>query len=122
MEVKKFTRELKRMCNFYYDEEKGYCSDDCPAQNLDCMSLDQPESDIERVVEVVEAWSAAHSRKTRLDVFLEQHPEATLNALGVIPICPLKLIKNHENSRRMCETPGNTCDDCMQKFWSEEVD
>lgn len=42
MDALGFVRELKRMCRSYYDAEKGYCSDDCPAQNFDCMSLDQP--------------------------------------------------------------------------------
>lgn len=73
-------------------------------------------------IAVVEEWAKEHPRKTRQSKFLEQYPEATLNNLGVIPICPLKLISNHKNSNRMCTTPGKTCDECMQAFWSEEVD
>lgn len=122
MEVKKFTRELKRMCNFYYDEEKGYCSDDCPARNLvDCMSLDQPEADIERVIKVVEAWSAAHPRKTRLDVFLEQHLEEKLNAHEVLDSCPITSAV-YEYGSDHCKSPDKSCGLCRRDFWLEEIE
>lgn len=78
--------------------------------------------DAKAQIAIVEKWSKENPRKTRQSKFLEQYPEADLNALGVISICPLRIIKTHENSNRICKTSGKTCDDCMKEFWSEEID
>lgn len=77
--------------------------------------------DAKAQIAIVEKWSKENPIKTRQSEFLEQYPEADLNALGVIPICPLRIIKTHENSNRICKTTGKTCDDCMQEFWNEEI-
>ena len=45
----------------------------------------------EEIVAEVEEWSAAHPRKTRQSVFLEQWPDAPLNTMGVPFVCPLTL-------------------------------
>nr|DAG74401.1 MAG TPA: Sphingolipid Delta4-desaturase (DES) [Caudoviricetes sp.] len=117
MDVLVFVRELKRMRKFYYDPEKGYCSDDCPAKNLDCMSLDQPEEDLERIVGVVEAWSATHPHKTRQRAFLKQYPNAKC-VDGIVAICP-KMI----DASLSC--PGRAdidCPNCRREFWMQEVE
>lgn len=117
MDALEFIKELKRMCRSYYDPEKGYCADDCPAKNLDCMSLDQPQEDIERIVGVVEAWSAAHPRKTRQRAFLKQYPYAKC-VDGIVAICP-KMI----DASLSC--PGRAdidCPNCRREFWMQEVE
>ena len=43
----------------------------------------------EDVVKEVEEWSAAHPRKTRQSVFLEQYPEAQIDDNDVLSVCLL---------------------------------
>lgn len=119
MDALKFVRELKGMCKSYYDEEKGYCSDNCPVKNLDCMSLDQMEEDIERIVKVVENWSYENNRKTRQDLILEQWPNAEICNDNVLSACPKVFDSNF-----VChfDFEHNTCNDCRRDFWLEEVD
>lgn len=75
MDAVKFIKERDRMCKSYYDAEKGYCSDGCPAHDVQCSDLDGLSTDAEELVTRVEEWSAAHPRKTRKSVFLEQYPK-----------------------------------------------
>lgn len=119
MEALRFTRELKRMCKSYYDAEKGYCSDDCPAKNFDCMFLDQLQEDIECIVGVVEAWSAAHLCKTRQRAFLKQYPYAKCGN-SVLVFCPRDI-----DTCFSCLVDSNNnvdCATCRYKFWMQEVE
>ncbi len=125
MDAVKFIEERDRMCKSF----AACACEKCPAfiactdeSYGSCVVIMKSSMNAKDQVAIVEKWSTEHPRKTRQSKFLEQYPEATLNNLGVIPICPLKLIKTHENANRMCETRGKTCDDCMQEFWDEEVD
>lgn len=119
MDALGFVRELKRMCRSYYDAEKGYCSDDCPAQDFDCMSLDQPQEDIERIVKVVEKWSQENNRKTRQSVFLEQWSNAKVFVDGVLDFCPLELDECYP-----CQSTDikMRCQSCRREFWMQEVE
>lgn len=76
----------------------------------------------EDVVKEVEEWSAAHPRKTRQSVFLEQYQETALDGYGVITICPAELSKAHRNSSGGCKNPYDRCDDCRREFWMQEVE
>lgn len=118
MEAFEFIQEIKRMCKSYYDAEKGYCSEDCPVQNLDCMSLDQPEEDIEHIVKVVENWSQENPRKTRQDLILEQWPNAETCKDKVLSACPKVFDSNF-----VChfDFQHKTCNDCRREFWLKEV-
>lgn len=75
----------------------------------------------EDVVKEVEAWSAAHPRKTRQSVFLEQYPNARIDSQAVIYVCPADAYgdkvcpKNEENFHMRC------CD-CRHEFWGQEVE
>lgn len=68
-------------------------------------------------VNVVEKWSAAHPRKTRQSVFLEQWPNVAVSEDGVIKIRPCNL---DVNAKKECL--GVTCDYCRRKFWMQEVE
>lgn len=70
----------------------------------------------EDVVKEVEEWSAAHPRKTRQRVFLEQWPDAPLNNDGFL-FCP----RNVDAKFRCCATLKN-CADCRREFWMQEVE
>lgn len=69
----------------------------------------------EKVVKIVEEWSAAHPRKTRQSVFLEQWPNVAVSEDGVIKIRPCNL---DVNAKKECL--GVTCDYCRRKFWMQE--
>lgn len=62
----------------------------------------------EDVVKEVEEWSAAHPRKTRQSVFLEQYPNARIDRQAVICVCPADAYgdkvcpKNEENFHMLC--------------------
>ena len=62
-------------------------------------------------------WAAAHPRKTRQSVFLEQWPEATLDKDGYLALDPCRLYKN---MRKECA--GKLCADCYREFWGQEVE
>jgi hypothetical protein len=66
MDAIKFIRERKRMCDYY----KG--CEGCPLEGESSFVLLSTAA--ERLVEVVDSWSAAHPRKTRQDIFLGAIP------------------------------------------------
>lgn len=113
MDAVKFIEERNRMCDFY----KGKCTG-CPLVGKPCNGF--RNLDVENTVAEVEAWSAAHPRKTRQSVFLEQYPEARLDGRDVLRICPAEAYgnkvcpKNGENVRMLC------CN-CRREFWMQEV-
>lgn len=76
----------------------------------------------EKVVKLVEEWSAAHPRKTRQSVFLEQYPEASIGKHGVLLVCPCPISASHRNALGGCATIGRGCDDCRKEYWLQEVE
>lgn len=76
----------------------------------------------ESAVKVVEEWSAAHPRKTRQSVFLEQWPTALLTKEGTFAACPMLFSSKYRNADRGCASPYESCDECRREFWSQEVE
>lgn len=70
----------------------------------------------EKVVKIVEEWSAAHPRKTRQSVFLEQYPEASC-VDNILMSCPKVIDKNFS-----CSNTCFNCADCRRDFWMQEVE
>lgn len=73
-------------------------------------------------VKIVEEWSAAHPRKTRQDVFLEQWPEANIGGDGVLQVCPSPIFPSARNADNGCVRPNSTCSECRREFWMQEVE
>lgn len=73
--------------------------------------------DAEQIVKNTEEWSAAHPRKTRQDVFLEQWPNAPILHDGYLGIKPCSL---DEEKGKNCGVIG--CMHCRRKFWGEVVE
>lgn len=77
--------------------------------------------DAAQIVKNTEEWSAAHPRKTRQSVFLEQFPSARIDSQAVIYVCPADAYgdkvcpKNEENVHMLCR-------DCRREFWTQEVE
>ena len=100
MDAVKFIRERRRM---YRVTGRG----------LTILAETIPAED---VVKEVEEWSAAHPRKTRQNVFLEQFPKAKI-VEGALAICPYNL-----GLIDRCESEvGKLCFDCRREFWMQEV-
>ncbi len=77
-------------------------------------------SSAEDVVKEVEEWSAAHPRKTRQSVFLEQWPEGELNNSGCLMVCPKRVSTECRNTYRNCT--NRLCSECCREFWMQEVE
>lgn len=71
-------------------------------------------------VKVVEEWSAAHPRKTRQSVFLEQYPEAEIDNCGYLRLCPKRISADCRNRYGNCA--NRKCTDCHKEFWGHEVE
>ena len=77
--------------------------------------------DAAQIVKNTEEWSAAHPRKTRQDVFLEQYPEARLDDNGCVYICPADVSSTHKDESGGCAMDGIICPDCRREFWTKVV-
>lgn len=76
----------------------------------------------EDVVKEVEEWSAAHPRKTRQSVFLEQWPEARIESDGMPSICPAVLSKSYSVEKCPNIITQKICADCRREFWTKGVE
>lgn len=118
MEALEFLKERKRMCR----SSGGSCRG-CPCEKVRCaLNSLTSDDDYKRIVVMVEEWSAAHPRKTRQSVFLEQYPEARIGDDGVLQIYPCSISASHRNARSNCVTMGHKCTDCRREFWLTEVE
>lgn len=76
----------------------------------------------EDVVKEVEEWSAAHPRKTRQSVFLEQYPEVLVLDGGTLSVCPVLFSSEYRNAYGGCASPYGSCAECRREFWMQEVE
>nr|DAT41500.1 MAG TPA: hypothetical protein [Caudoviricetes sp.] len=97
---------------------------ECPANNsiYMCRLGIVTGAEAAEQVKLVEEWSAAHPRKTRQDVFLEQYPEARIGDNGVLHVDPCSISASHRNASGSCATMKRECKDCRREFWMQEVD
>lgn len=119
MDAVKFVKEYLRMCGKFSDCEE------CPAFMTDFCTANVEEQSQEtagEVVRVVEEWSAAHPRKTRQSVFLEQCPTAKIDESGCLNVCPYLVSATHRNEDGSCAIMQRKCYDCRHEFWMQEVE
>ncbi|BCK79463.1 hypothetical protein MM35RIKEN_16550 (plasmid) [Vescimonas fastidiosa] len=79
----------------------------------------------EKVVKIVEEWSAAHPRKTRQDLFLEQWPTALMDPIaedGLLYACPTLFSSEYRDKNGCCAKPNRPCAECRREFWMQEVE
>lgn len=72
--------------------------------------------DAAQIVKNTEEWAAAHPRKTRQSVFLEQYPEASC-VDNILMSCPKVIDKNFS-----CSNTCFNCAECRREFWMQEVE
>lgn len=123
MDAVKFVEERNRMCKSFGPKCKG-----CPASNANedelwgCAVAQESTLDAAAQIAIVEEWTAAHPRKTRQSVFLEQYPETIIDAFGALQICPMVISAAHRDSDGECKDPAKMCIDCSREFWMQEVE
>ena len=116
MDALEFLKERKRMCTSC----KGCIG--CPLKGTHCvLSHVTPDKDYKRIITTVEQWSKEHPRKTRQSVFLEQYPEAEIDAHGLVGLCPMSISAAYRDSNGECNNPEQMCRDCRREFWMQEV-
>ena len=117
MDALEFLMERRRMCDSYGHYEG------CPLEGGKCVvSGVAPDEDYKRIIAAVDQWSKEHQRKTRQSVFLEQYPEAEIDANGVVGLCPMSISAAHRDSNGECNNPEQMCRDCRREFWMQEVE
>lgn len=118
MDALEFLRERKRMCTSF-----GTSCDGCPLHGHPCTSISSMnDGDFKRLLVEVEQWSKENPRKTRQSVFLEQYPEAHLDARGCVCVRPCDLSATHRNAYGNCGHMGRGCGYCRREFWGQEVE
>lgn len=119
MDAVKFIEERKRMC-----ESFGDCCYGCPAWDGSCKLETETyiKCAADKQVEIVKEWAAAHPRKTRQSVFLEQWPDTQLDENGNVIICPKQLCRGEEFNKLLAACRGTNCYECRRKFWGKVVE
>ena len=95
----------------------GVECENCPAnKDSRCIDINLDEE----IVPIVEKWSKENPKKTRQDLFLEQHPEANIEN-GVVDLCPV-ISGVYEDSKGYCKNPDRSCGFCRREFWLKGVE
>ncbi len=120
MDAVKFIEERNRMCKAHLPDCEGCRVDEAKPGISECFHwiLENPE----KAIQFVEEWSAAHPRKTRQDVFLEQWPEARTYGDGILCLCPKDISSWRRGQYGECINGGIGCDSCRREFWGQEVE
>lgn len=115
MDAVKFIEEHGRMCRTYYG------CDGCLARNNDgsCKFSTIVGDGADEQIALLEEWSAAHPRKTRQSVFLEQYPQADIDNTGLLILCPKRI---SADIRVTADCLRQGCSDCRHEFWMQEVE
>lgn len=118
MDAVKFLQERARMCNSFSPDCEGCRVDKEKPVMSECYlwMFEKPE----RAVKIVEEWTAAHPRKTRQSVFLEQYPEAEIDKRGDLMLCPRRISADFRSRYANCV--NRMCSDCRREFWMQEAE
>lgn len=102
MDVLKFMKERRRMCDYY-----SRCFE-CPrADEPSCNIEEMSDEELENFVNTVDQWSKKHPQKTRLQDFLEKYPNAQICESGLPSACCKSL-----GYCKSCDPVGNNCEVC----------
>lgn len=110
MDAIEFVKQLRRM------DEKGV-----PKNRFIYPCVGRATDSPEEVVAEVEEWAKMNPVKTRKSVFLKTFPHVILNDKGQPGYCP-KMLDTEYKPVGDCVLDVDTCQRCMDKFWSQEVE
>lgn len=118
MDALEFLKTLRRMCNCE-------CCSQCEigkrlivVETCTAWRKAHPEE----AVAIVEKWAKEHPIKTRQSEFLKQWPDASIDDLGVLKVCPSPISTSHRNAHGGCTYSGGNCSGCRREFWLAEVE
>ena len=118
MNAVKYLKEVYRMC-----ESMEGCIN-CPLDGcghvFPCKGtkLSAEYKDPEKCISIVGKWSDEHPIETRQSKLIKMFPNATLDALGSLDICPMEVDKDI-----ICLIKtGAKCLDCRKNYWLAEVE
>ena len=119
MDAVKYLKEYDRMCKSY-----GSTCKNCEIDKLrngceGCSSIVHAHP--EKVVAIVEKWSAENPIKTRQSEFLKLHPNAKINSSGVLSVCPLHIDTGAVDICNLINL-NDSCEKCRKKYWLAEVE
>lgn len=108
MDVLKFLKEYRRMCNYY-----PRCFE-CPrADEPNCNIEEISDEELENLVNTVEQWSKEHPQRTRLQDLLEKFPKVEIDKEGLPFFCCARL-------GYVCTCAKSTCKDCWNMLVEED--
>ena len=123
MDTVKFIEERNRMCKSFSFACHDTKNKRCPAfkvnkNELLCAVGRESTMDAKDQIAIVESWSAAHPRKTRQSVFIQQNPEVFIYD-GVISIKPCQMVQGYTS--KYCTCDSSQCLQCRKEYWMKEV-
>lgn len=77
--------------------------------------------DAVQIVKNTEEWAAAHPRKTRQSIFIENYPYAKIDSRSVLYVCPADVYGDNVCPKKKDAAPI-ICYDCRHEFWPQEVE
>lgn len=108
MDVLKFMKERRRMCDYY-----SRCFE-CPrADEPNCNIEEMSDEELENFVNTVEQWSKEHPQRTRLQDLLEKFPKVEIDKEGLPFFCCARL-------GYVCTCAKSTCKDCWNMLVEED--
>lgn len=111
MDVLKFMKERRRMCNYY-----SRCLE-CPrAGEPNCNIEKTSDEELEKFVNTVEQWSKEHPQRTRLQDFREKYPDALMKQGN----CPKTCAKDLGYCKECPYIKGLICD--CDECWNMPVE
>lgn len=106
MDIVKFLKNRKRMCDKFVDRCEA-----CPLFQYEC-NMNDPQSDIEDVIKIVEQWAKNNPERTMIQEFFEKFPNAPKRKGGVPCPCPYHL----------GYTEDDVCSDDCVKCWNRPLE
>lgn len=89
-----------------------------------CVELEKIRP--EKMVEMVKQWAKEHPGVTRMDEFINEHPNTEVGKYKkekFVDICPQKIDNKFKCRIEGCHTIYNTdCYVCKVEYWNEEVE
>lgn len=115
--VKATIYDYARMCREYDTLDCCHCPlyHDNNGLGQDCGDFVRAFTD--KANEIILKWCEEHPVETRQEKLLKMFPNARVDENGLLSMCPKNVEKNY-----VCLTMPKTCDECLDNYWSTEVE
>lgn len=76
--------------------------------------------DAENQVNIVKKWSTEHPIETRQSILLDRFPNARMDNLGILSICP-KMVYDGFYCPINIKNANHECANCRREFWMHKA-